>query len=204
LVDVKRIEKNVSSVAHGFREMREEAAKITADSSVTESLRIAKVLYASGKYQVRMVAAFVLGDIAARSSEALQVLRERVSADDSWQVQEILAQAFNRYCQDTGYEKSLPTIKDWLADGNPNARRAVTEGLRIWNRRAYFEQHPDQAVRLLAGLKDDESEYVRRSVGNALRDISRREKELVRKELAAWDVSDKSVAFTYARASKFL
>jgi 3-methyladenine DNA glycosylase AlkC len=67
-----------------------------------------------------------------------------------------------------------------------------------------LQQHPDMAVKLLAELKDDDSEYVRRSVGNALRDISRKEKDLVKKELDAWDTSDKSVAFTYALASKFL
>jgi 3-methyladenine DNA glycosylase AlkC len=59
------------------------------------------------------------------------------------------------------------------------------------------------AVRLLAGLKGDETEYVRRSVWKALRDISRRDKELVRNELATWDTSDKPVA-TRSLASRFL
>jgi 3-methyladenine DNA glycosylase AlkC len=132
------------------------------------------------------------------------MLREQVSDDGSWQVQEILAHAFNQYCQDIGYEKALPIIEDWLGDRNRNVRRAVTEGLRIWNRREYFKQNPDVAVRLLAGLKGDESEYVRRSVGNALRDISRKDKELVRNELATWDISDKPVAHTHSLASVFL
>lgn len=204
MVDVPRIESRVSAVAHGFKEMRDEAKAIASESSVSESLEIAKKLYASESHQVRMVAVFLLGYIAARSAEAFGILRETVSTDGSWQVQVILAQAFNQYCEDTGYEKGLPIIKDWLRDKNPNARRAVTEGLRIWNRREYFKQHPDLAVRLLAKLRDDDSVYVRRSVGNALRDISKREKELVRQELATWDTSDKRIAFTHALASKFL
>jgi 3-methyladenine DNA glycosylase AlkC len=76
--------------------------------------------------------------------------------------------------------------------------------LRIWSRSEYFEQHLEEAVRLLAVLEGAESEYVRRSVGNALRDISRRDRELVRKELATWDNSEKPVAHTHSFASRFL
>ena len=59
----------------------------------------------------------------------------------------------------------------------------MSEGLRIWNTRDYFKQNPAVAIELLSRLKNDESEYVRKSVGNALRDISRKESELVRLEL---------------------
>jgi 3-methyladenine DNA glycosylase AlkC len=93
-----------------------------------------------------------------------------------WRVQEILAKAFDNYCSDIGYEKALPIMRDWIKDPNPNVRRAVTEGFRVWTSRPYFRDHPDIAVQLLSQLKDDDSEYVRRSVGNALRDISRKRK----------------------------
>ncbi len=112
-----------------------------------------------------------------------------MSRDSDWRVQEILAQAFDRYCADTGYEKALPPIREWLADSSPNVRRAVTEGLRIWTSRPYFRDHPKLAIQLLSQLRNDESEYVRKSVGNALRDISRKHKELVRAELQQWDIS---------------
>ena len=55
-------------------------------------------------------------------------------------------------------------------------RRAVTEGLRIWTGRPYFHNHPEVAIQLLSQLRNDESEYVRKSVGNALRDISKKHK----------------------------
>jgi 3-methyladenine DNA glycosylase AlkC len=127
-----------------------------------------------------------------------------VSEDASWQVQEILAKAFDEYCRSVGYEKALPKIKAWLNDKNPNVRRAASEGLRIWNQRDYFTEHPDVAVQLLSELRDDASEYVRRSAGNALRDISRREKDLIRNELAKWDTSNPRIAFTHSLAAKFL
>ena len=202
--NLKQVEQRVSRVQRGFREMQEQALKIVSEECDTESLRIAKQLYASEKYQVRMVAVFVLGYIASKSHDAVKILRKTVSQDNSWQVQEILAKAFDEYCKQIGYEKSLPTIKEWLQDKNPNVRRAVSEGLRIWNRRDYFRGYPEVAIQLLSKLKEDESDYVRRSTGNALRDISRREKNLVRAELAKWDRANPKIAFTYALAAKFL
>lgn len=151
-----------------------------------------------------MLAALVMGRLAARSRESLALLRERVSQDDDWRVQEMLAQAFDTYCADISYEQALPVIRDWLADPNPNVRRAVTEGLRIWTSKPYFCDHPDLAIRLLSRLRDDESDYVRRSVGNALRDISRKHKALVQSELAKWDISKKGVLQTYKLAERFL
>ena len=65
---------------------------------------------------------------------------------------------------------------EWLADSSPNVRRAFTEGLRIWTGRPYFHNHPEVAIQLLSQLRNDESEYVRKSVGNALRDISKKHK----------------------------
>jgi 3-methyladenine DNA glycosylase AlkC len=127
-----------------------------------------------------------------------------VSQDENWRVQEMLAQAFDKYCADIGYERALPVIEDWLVDPNPNVRRAVTEGLRIWTSKPYLRDHPDTAIKLLSQLRDDDSEYVRRSVGNALRDISRKHKALVKAELQKWDVSNKSIEQTYRLAGKFL
>ncbi len=91
----------------------------------------------------------------------------------------------------------------WLVDPHPNVRRAVSEGLRIWTSRPYFKTHPEHAIHLLSTLKADESEYVRTSVGNALRDISRKHKALVQRELAQWHTAQPSIAQTYKLASKF-
>ena len=204
LADIGAIERRVSKVQHGFKEMKDEAARIAEGGSTSQSLQAAKQLYKSDKYQVRMVGVFVLGFVAPKSREALSMMRSTVSKDASWQVQEIVAQAFDHYCNEVGYEKALPTIRGWLSDRNPNVTRAVTEGLRIWNQRDYFREHPDVAVKLLSAHRADDSEYVRRSVGNALRDISRKEKDLVRSEIAGWDTGDKRVKLTYSLASKFL
>jgi 3-methyladenine DNA glycosylase AlkD len=202
LIDPKRVERRVSRIKYGIVVMREEAQKIVSEQPPTRSLRTSESLYRSDTHQVRVVAVFVLGYIASKSEAALRMLRREVSQDQSWVVQEVLAKAFNMYCKDIGYENALPTIKSWLKDANPNVRRAASEGLRVWNQKSYFRSHPEVAITLLSELKDDQSEYVRRSVGNALRDIARKDKDLVRIELAKWNTSNPRIALTYGFALK--
>jgi 3-methyladenine DNA glycosylase AlkC len=203
-IDIKSVEKKVSKVEHGFAEMKKAALEIVNSSSPSESFAAATQLYSSDAHQSRMVAVFIFGFIADKYPKALEILNGKVNADKSWQVQEILAQAFDHYCKSIGYENALPTIRAWLKDKNANTRRAATEGLRIWNQRDYFRTHPELALKLLSELKDDDSEYVRKSVGNAIRDISRKEKDLVRSELKTWDTSNPRIRLTYGLAAKFL
>lgn len=201
---VQSLIQRVQKTQHGFTDILKAAEDVFASHSKTETLSLAKELFTSDVHQARVLATFLFGKLAARSKESFAFLRKRVSLDKDWRVQETLAKAFDQYCKDSGYEKSLPVIKDWLADENSNVRRAVTEGLRIWTSRDYFREHADLAIQLLSQLRADESEYVRKSVGNALRDISRKHKGLIQKELQYWDISDKHILQTYKLASKFL
>jgi 3-methyladenine DNA glycosylase AlkC len=201
---IQTLIQRVRKTQHGFLDIQKAADEVVAGHAAKESLRIAKQLIASEIYQVRALATFILGRLAANSKESLDFLKRCVSQDNDWRVQEILAKAFDRYCADVGYEQALPVIKEWLADSSPNVRRAVTEGLRIWTGRPFFRDHPEVAIQLLSQLRDDESEYVRKSVGNAIRDISKKHKELVRNDLQRWDITNKGIGQTHKLASKFL
>ncbi len=204
---MKSIEELIQTVQkqeHGFLVIQSEAELFVKENSIEKCLATSRELLSSDVMQARALATFVLGFIAAESDEAFTILKDKVSKDESWQVQEILAKAFDQHCSDIGYEKALPVIKEWLKNDNPNVRRAVTEGLRIWTGRPYFKDNPKEAIKLLSQLKADESEYVRKSVGNALRDISKKHKSLIKAEVATWNLSDKKVNQTYKLASKFL
>jgi hypothetical protein len=202
---IESLTRRVEQTQHGFTDIRRAADELAASQTADERLRLAGLLYLSPVHQARMLAIYLSGDLAAQRPEpCLGFLRETVSRDPDWRAQEILAQAFDRYCADLGYEAALPTIRDWLADPSPNVRRAVTEGLRIWTARPYFNQHPAEAIALLSQHRADPSDYLRKSVGNALRDISKKHPDLVRAELAGWDTSEKRVMLTYRLASKFL
>ncbi len=202
--DLQTIIGRVAAVQNGFVPIRAEAERLVAGHSTTDSLSMARTLLEEQAYQARALGTFVLGKIAHEAPEAFALLLESVSHDPDWRVQEILAMAFDSYCANIGYEAALPVIEQWMAHSNPNVRRAASEGLRIWTARPYFREHAQVAIALLSRLKADKSEYVRKSAGNALRDISRKYGPLVKDEVGIWDLSDKRVAHTYKLAARFL
>ena len=69
-----------------------------------------------------MYGVFLFGHLS-EDVEILNFMRESVSKDENWRVQEVLAKAFDEFCKRTGFEKSLPVIDSWLQDKNPNTRR---------------------------------------------------------------------------------
>lgn len=180
---------------HGFKHIIEAGETILCDKTL-KHIDVAKQLLKEDGYQRRMLAVQLLGRLASTALEALEVLETEVAADSNWRVQEMLAKAFDQYCRDIGYERSLPKIKMWLADPNPKVRRAVIEGLRIWTGRPYFEEHPDIEISLISKHRAHESEYLRKSVGNSLRDIKKKFPELIEAEISNWPLADKNVLFT--------
>ncbi|WP_315296510.1 DNA alkylation repair protein [Veillonella parvula] len=200
---IRRLETEFSLIENGFKE-EERRALVDYKSNDTEYIKeLAFLAYKSDIYQVRMYGVFLFGYLSDQK-DILVFMRDEVSEDDNWRVQEVLAKAFDEFCRKTGYEKALPIIDEWLDNHNPNTRRAVTEGLRIWTSRPYFKDNPNEAIRRIAALKEDTSEYVRKSVGNALRDISKKFPELIRAELNNWKLDSKEINQVCKLASKFI
>lgn len=200
---IRRLETEFSLIENGFKE-EERRALVDYKSNDTEYIKeLAFLAYKSDIYQVRMYGVFLFGYLSDQK-DILVFMRDEVSEDDNWRVQEVLAKAFDEFCRKTGYEKALPIIDEWLDNHNPNTRRAVTEGLRIWTSRPYFKDNPNEAIRRIAALKEDTSEYVRKSVGNALRDIIKKFPELIRAELNNWKLDSKEINQVYKLASKFI
>src|SRR4051794_38694870 len=175
----------------GWSRVRAVAQTLATTGTPDEMAAVAERELGSDDTRHRMLAIYLLGYTAGARSANMTTLHERAAPDPSWEAQEALAQAFDTYCAAIGYEAALPTIDAWLGDAQPNARRAVSEGLRPWTRRSrrYFHERPDEAIRRLAALRADESEYVRHSAGNALRDIRRVCPEAVDTETATWEMS---------------
>ena len=187
----------LSKTEHGFKHILDAGDELLENKALDPPFETACGLIGDESYQGRMLGTYLLGAIASENKSALETLKTKVSKDENWRVQEMLAKAFDQYARTIGYEKALPVIKDWLKDKNPNVVRAVIEGLRIWTSRPYFKQNPEVAIELISKHKADESEYVRKSVGNALRDISRKHADLIADEVSAWDLSDKKITFTH-------
>ena len=200
---IKNLEKEFSIIKNGFKEQEKKAVNDYKSNSIGYIKELAFLAYHSEVYQVRMYGVFLFGYLSI-DNEILAFMRDEVSKDDNWRVQEVLAKSFDEFCKSIGYEKTLTVIDEWLNHDNPNTRRAVTEGLRIWTSRPYFKENPKEAIRRIANLKEDKSEYVRKSVGNALRDISKKFPELIKDELNTWKLENKEINQVYKLASKFI
>ena len=200
---IKSLEREFSLIKNGFKEEEKRALVDYKNNDRDYIKKLACLSYKSKVYQVRMYGVFLFGYLSS-DIRILEFMCDEVSKDDNWRVQEVLAKAFDEYCKNTGYENAMPVIDEWLSSDNPNTRRAVTEGLRIWTSRPYFKENPQEAIKRLAVLKEDASEYVRKSVGNALRDISRKFPELIKEELESWILGSKEIKQVYKLASKFL
>ena len=201
---IEALTARAAKTEHGFKDLERAAQVVFAQNTSDQAQSTAMALLASDLAQARCIGTFLLGYLAPTSPADLAILKTTVSQDADWRVQEILAKAFDGYCAAIGYENALPTIKDWLDDAAPNVCRAVTEGLRIWTGRPYFRDHPETAIQLLARFRDHDSDYLRTSAGNALRDISKKHPQLVAAELATWDLTLPKTRQTHKLANRFL
>lgn len=193
---MKKLIEDIKKIEHGFKHIIKAGDSILADKTQNH-FNLAINFFADDSYQVRMMATYLLGQLSPDKPAALKFLETKIADDKNWRVQEMLAKAFDYYCETIGYEKSLPTIKKWLAGKKTNIKRAVIEGLRIWTSRPYFKNNPTIAIELISKHKTDDSEYLRKSVGNALRDIAKKHPGNVLDEISTWDLTNKKVAFTY-------
>ena len=200
---IKSLEQEFSLIKSGFKEEEKRALADYKNNDRVYIKKLAFLSYESIVYQVRMYGVFLFGYLSD-DSDILTFMRDEVSKDENWRVQEVLAKSFDKYCKNIGYENAIPVIDEWLSSDNPNIRRAVTEGLRIWTSRPYFKENPQEAIKRLVLLKEDSSEYVRKSVGNALRDISRKFPELIKEELETWNLENKEIKQVYKLSSRFI
>lgn len=85
-------------------------------------------------------------------------------------------------------------LREWRGDGHEAVRRLVSEGTRPllpWATRvAALIERPERGLDLIAPLRTDLSETVRRSVANHLNDVAKLAPELVTTALATWSAGD--------------
>lgn len=105
---------------------------------------------------------------------------------------------------------ALKFLRKWARDKNPHVRRLVSEGTRSrlpWGMRLKIIQaDPSPVLPLLEQLKDDESQYVRRSVANHLGDIIKDSPEIGFAICERWteEVSGKRIDPEIASARKWI
>ncbi|MFV2056822.1 MAG: hypothetical protein ACC707_10160, partial [Thiohalomonadales bacterium] len=86
--------------------------------------------------------------------------------------------------------KTLSVLKTWTNNSDRHVRRLVSEGTRPrlpWAMQLPdFIDNPMPVIKLLEALKDDEEEYVRRSVANNLNDIAKDHPDVVARIAEKW------------------
>ncbi|MCB9763687.1 MAG: DNA alkylation repair protein [Alphaproteobacteria bacterium] len=87
-------------------------------------------------------------------------------------------------------ERTLAVLADWTRSDSAHVRRLASEGTRPrlpWGiRLTPFVRDPSPTLPLLEALKDDPSEYVRRSVANHLNDVAKDHPDRVLTLAARW------------------
>lgn len=108
-------------------------------------------------------------------------------------------------------KKALKHFFIWSSDKNEHVRRLVSEGSRPllpWGQKLPgFVKDPLATWELLEILKNDQSEYVRKSVANHINDHSKNHPDLVVKKLLEWRKSsdfDKDLDWVIRHASRTL
>ena len=88
-------------------------------------------------------------------------------------------------------ERTLKILREWATDDNHHVRRLVSEGMRPrlpWaSQLPAFIADPKPVLDMLELLKNDESQYVQKSVANNLNDITKDHPDLVLERLTRWN-----------------
>ena len=91
---------------------------------------------------------------------------------------------------DADPDSTLPVLLQWAGDDNEHVRRLASEGCRPrlpWAMALPgFKANPAPLLPILEVLRDDPSEYVRRSVANNLNDISKDHPDVVLEVAGRW------------------
>jgi 3-methyladenine DNA glycosylase AlkC len=95
--------------------------------------------------------------------------------------------------------RALVFFKKWSESKNYHVRRLASEGIRPllpWGENLQsFKKNPLPILKILENLKNDDSEYVKKSVANNLNDISKNHPEIVLATAKKWqkDVDEKLI-----------
>ena len=95
---IKSLEQEFSLIKRGFKKEEKRALDDYKSNDKKYVKRLAFLSYESKVYQVRMYGVFLFGYLSD-DSEILTFMRDEVSKDDNWRVQEVLAKAFDEYCK---------------------------------------------------------------------------------------------------------
>ncbi len=154
---------------------------------------------------LRYLAVFLLAEAIKKDTSAFVACEQQIldwAGSDDWEMREIalefIVNAIKYYPDDV-----LPRVKEWASSENPNLRRLAAEGIRPRGSTKWLRDpaQNDIILHILDQLRFDSSEYVRKSVSNNLKDLTKYMPEKILPLLARW-VREAGIPVTPDLASK--
>jgi 3-methyladenine DNA glycosylase AlkC len=105
-------------------------------------------------------------------------------------------------------KETVEQMENWSLHENEHIRRLASEGLRPvlpWSFKLTEDlDYPKVSERILSQLNNDESLYVRKSVGNHLNDLTKKDSDFVISLIHSWDNSQKYTAWIIKKGLRTL
>lgn len=98
---IAALEQEFSSIENGFKTEESRALQDFQSHDFAYCKTLAFAAFQSPVYQVRMYGVFLFGHLSG-DEEILHFMKEEVTKDENWRVQEILAKSFDTYCKKIG------------------------------------------------------------------------------------------------------
>ena len=102
---IAALEQEFSSIENGFKTEESRALQDFQSHDFAYCKTLAFAAYQSPAYQMRMYGVFLFGYLS-EDEEILHFMKEEVTKDENWRVQEILAKSFDTYCKKNRNGKS--------------------------------------------------------------------------------------------------
>ncbi len=154
---------------------------------------------------LRYLSVFLLAEAIKKDASAFFTCEQQIlewAGSDDWEMREItlefIVNAIKYYP-----DAVLPRVRELVSSENPNLRRLAAEGIRPRGCTKWLRDptQNDIVLDILAQLRFDSSEYVRKSVSNNLKDLTKYMPEKILNLLARW-VNEADIAVTPDLASK--
>jgi 3-methyladenine DNA glycosylase AlkC len=176
-------------------------AAVVFDVLNERSDRVIRVLIESSDEKVNAVAVSAISALYKDDLDSsLAWLKQTAALSGTWPREHSCVMLHHLIIRE-GVKSVLPKVSFWLLDPHEGVRRVVTEGIRP---RLMMVPHIEELKKdpsVLRGvfepLLDDPSEYVRKSVGNCMNDVSKDHPEILLDWLEEW--SNKPLSYQRRR-----
>jgi 3-methyladenine DNA glycosylase AlkC len=163
--------------------------------------RVIRALIESSDEKVNAVAVSVISALYKDDLDSsLAWLKQTAALSGTWPREHSCVMLHHLFIRE-GVKTVLPKVSSWLLDSHEGVRRVVTEGIRprlmMVPHIEELKKDPSVLRSVFEPLLDDPSEYVRKSVGNCMNDVSKDHPEMLLDWLEEW--SNKPLSYQRQR-----